>query len=446
MQQLDTPIAAVAHWAKVNADGVFLRQPRNRKLHDFTWKQVLEQAQHVAGALHQLGIEKGDRVAILSKNCAEWFITDLALMIGGFISIPIYPTANADTINYVLNHSGSKAIFIGKLDNWQEQEAGVRGEVIRCGMNYDGMPVQHPWNQMLEMSDAWPLPSPSQDDIMTYIYTSGSTGNPKGAILTYEAYSWAGQQVANSFSITNTDRVLSYLPLAHITERCYIQATAFFSGAQIYFTESLEHFIEDLKVARPSIFISVPRLWTLFKENVVKKIGRSKLNILLSIPVIKGIVGKKIKKELGIDSARVLGCGSAPVPPSLLQWYRRIGANITEAWGMTENCAYALANFPFNARKIGTVGVAQPGCDIKLSTEGELLFKSPGMMQGYYKDEDATKSVFTEEGYFKTGDIAEIDADGYISIVGRVKDNFKTAKGKFVSPVPIEENWHKIQT
>ncbi|SHI21202.1 AMP-binding protein [Ferrimonas marina] len=436
--ELKTPLEMLDHWCQHQPDQTYLRQPKERQLHDYSWSQTRELVYRLAGALRQLGLQRGDKIAILSKNCAEWFITDLALQAGGFISIPIYPTANADTIRYVLNHSGAKAIFIGKLDDPASQADGISNELLRFDMSYPSLPTQYAWHQLLEMAPPLDDERAGIDEVMTIIYTSGSTGNPKGAIETYRAYSWAGGAVAAHLGAKPEDRVISYLPLAHITERVYIMGSSFYTGMTVYFAESLDTFVEDVKVAQPTFFLSVPRLWTLFQKNIIDKVGRSKLELLLKLPIINKLIAKKIRTQLGLNSAKVLGCGSAPVSPSLLEWYQGIGMNITEAWGMTENGAYALLNLPFRADKIGTVGAAGTDCEIKIGDNQELLFKSPGLFSGYYQNDDATAEAFTEDGFFRTGDQAEIDADGYATIIGRVKDNFKSAKGKYVAPVPIE--------
>ncbi|MBY5923308.1 AMP-binding protein [Ferrimonas balearica] len=435
---LQTPLQMLDHWCSVQGETVFLRQPRERQLHDLTWAQTREAAYRLAGALRQLGLKRGDKVAILSKNCAQWFITDLALQAGGFISIPIYPTANADTIRYVLQHSEAKAIFIGKLDNPELQADAISQDLLRFDMSYPSLPVQYHWHQLLEMSDPLDDARPELDDVMTIIYTSGSTGNPKGAVVTYRAYGWAGTAVANHLGATAQDRVISYLPLAHITERVYIEGTAFYSGGTVYFVEALDTFVDDVKVAQPTFFLSVPRLWTLFQKNIIDKVGESKLNLLLKLPLIGSLVARKIRIQLGLNSAKVLGCGSAPVSPALLHWYRKIGMDITEAWGMTENGAYATLNFPFRPDKIGTVGKPGSECEVKIGDNNELLFKSPGLFREYYKNPEATAESFTEDGFFRTGDQATIDDEQFVTITGRVKDNFKTAKGKFVAPVPLE--------
>lgn len=438
--QFKSPIEMINHWAEIQGDKIYLRQPINGQYVDFTWKDVHQKMLQIAGSLRHLGLEPGDKIAVLSKNCAEWFITDLALMYGGYISVPVYPTANADTIRYVLEHSKAKAIFIGKLDYWADQEAGVGGDILRLAFPYDTMPAQYCWQKLLTMGQPLlnsPLPQP--DDIMTLIYTSGSTGHPKGAIQTFESFAWTCQAVVRDLQTGLEDRLISYLPLAHITERVAIEGSSIYSGTQVAFVESLDSFVDDVKRAKPTLFFSVPRLWSLFQQNIIAKIGgEKKLNTLLKIPFLKSIVKRKIQQGLGLEHCRILGSGSAPIPPSLIAWYHKVGLDISEAWGMTENCAYSIINFPFNPSKMGTVGHAVEGCEIKQSEQGELLVKSPGLMQGYYLQPELNAVSFDEEGFFRTGDLCDIDKDGCVTITGRVKDNFKTSKGKYVAPVPIE--------
>ncbi|OQX40506.1 MAG: hypothetical protein B0D91_00015 [Oceanospirillales bacterium LUC14_002_19_P2] len=195
-----------------------------------------------------------------------------------------------------------------------------------------------------------------------------------------------------------------------------------------------------MKAASPTLFISVPRLWTLFQKNIIDKIGHSKLNLLLRLPIIGKVIAGKIRAGLGLQDARILGCGSAPVSPVLLRWYELVGMPITEAWGMTENGAYATLNSPFRSDKVGTVGRPGIDCEVKTGENQELLFKSPGLFKEYYQDPEATAVAFTDDGFFRTGDQAEIDADNYVTIIGRVKDTFKTAKGGCCKS-PIQ--WHR---
>ncbi|MFM5423037.1 AMP-binding protein [Aeromonas veronii] len=433
------PLEMLYHWERQCPDRTYLRQTINREYVDFTWGEVADEARRMVTALRHLGLVAGDKVALLSKNCAQWFIADLAMQMGQYVSVPIYPTANVDTIEYVLRHSEAKAIFVGKLDDWKSQEAGVPADLLRIAFPYDTMPASHQWDDLLEAHEPIPdSPVQAPDSLLSLVYTSGSTGKPKGAMLSVERYAWSCEKLVETVSLSQADRGFSYLPLAHITERVYIYGGSLYGGATIAFPESLDTFIEDVKRCRPTVFISVPRLWAMFRIKIHEKLSQNKLALLLKIPLISGLIKRKLQKGLGLDQARVLGCGSAPVSPALLEWYLSIGLKVTEAWGMTENHAYSTINYPFRADKIGTVGKAGIGVTIKISDEGEILCRCEGMMLGYYKDPEHSAEAIDAEGWLHTGDMGKLDKEGYLTITGRMKDVFKTAKGKYVAPVPIE--------
>ncbi|MEN3788408.1 AMP-binding protein [Aeromonas veronii] len=433
------PLEMLYHWERQCPDRTYLRQTINREYVDFTWGEVADEARRMVTALRHLGLVAGDKVALLSKNCAQWFIADLAMQMGQYVSVPIYPTANVDTIEYVLRHSEAKAIFVGKLDDWKSQETGVPADLLRIAFPYDTMPASHQWDDLLEAHEPIPdSPVQAPDSLLSLVYTSGSTGKPKGAMLSVERYAWSCEKLVETVSLSQADRGFSYLPLAHITERVYIYGGSLYGGATIAFPESLDTFIEDVKRCRPTVFISVPRLWAMFRIKIHEKLPQNKLALLLKIPLISGLIKRKLQKGLGLDQARVLGCGSAPVSPALLEWYLSIGLKVTEAWGMTENHAYSTINYPFRADKIGTVGKAGIGVTIKISDEGEILCRCEGMMLGYYKDPEHSAEAIDAEGWLHTGDMGKLDKEGYLTITGRMKDVFKTAKGKYVAPVPIE--------
>ncbi|SIQ72617.1 long-chain acyl-CoA synthetase [Aeromonas sp. RU39B] len=433
------PLEMLYHWERHCPDRIYLRQTINRQYQDYSWARVADEARRMAAALQGLGLVAGDRVALLSKNCAQWFIADLAMQMGRFVSVPIYPTANSDTIEYVLRHSEAKAVFVGKLDDWHGQEGGVPADLPRIALPYDTMPARYQWDELIANTQpiaGSPLQAP--DELLSLVYTSGSTGKPKGAMLSVERYAWSCEKLVQLVGLAEDDRGFSYLPLAHITERVYIYGGSLYGGASVAFPESLETFIDDVKRCRPTVFISVPRLWAMFRAKIHEKLPQHKLDILLKIPFVSSLIKRKLRDGLGLDQARVLGCGSAPVAPALLEWYYRIGLNITEAWGMTENHAYSTLNYPFRADKIGSVGKAGPGVTLRISPEGEILCRCDGMMLGYYKDPDSSAATLDSDGWLHTGDMGKIDSEGYLTITGRMKDVFKTAKGKYVAPVPIE--------
>ena len=437
------PHEKLLQWAKDRPNEIYLSQPIDREIKEFTYFEVVDQAQRLVTALQGLGLEPRDKVALLSKNCAEWFICDLALMLGNYVSVPIFPTAGSDTIEHCLTHSESKAVIVGKLDDKQAtiEVLAAHPDIISISLPYQNVPIcKQEYSILVESHEAnTDIPEHHNDTLMSLVYTSGTSGLPKGAMLNYGGFAWCAQNIVNHIGIEEDDKLLSYLPLAHITERVYILGSSMIGGVPTGFVESLDTFVDDVKIQQPTLFISVPRLWTLFQQRILEKMPQRKLNFLLAIPFISGIVKKKIASGLGLDKARVLGSGSAPISPSLLKWYHSIGLNITEAWGMTETFAYNTINYPFRADKIGTVGPAGPGVEIKISEDKEIMVRGHGLFAGYYKNDESTQEAFNNEGWLYTGDIGNLDDEGYLSIEGRKKDTFKTAKGKFVSPVPIEK-------
>jgi long-chain acyl-CoA synthetase len=229
----------------------------------------------------------------------------------------------------------------------------------------------------------------------------------------------------------------SYLPLAHMFERGAVELSSLYLGAKIYFLEHLDKLPEQLTYVRPTRFFGVPLVYTRIQAGILRKMPQEKLDKLLRLPVIGTLVKKKIKKAVGLDRAWLVISGAAPMPTPLLQWFDKIGIQVLQGYGMTENSIYASVNLP-DANRIGSVGREMPGANTKISADGEILYKHPGVMLGYYKEPEKTKETFTEDGYLRTGDRGRLDAEGYIYITGRVKDIFKTMKGKYVAPAPIE--------
>ncbi len=419
-------------------------QPQDDMRLKWSWAEAVHDARCLVSAMRQLGLERGDRVAILSKNTAHWIIADYAIMLAGYVSVPIYPTANAKTIAYVLEHSGCKAIFIGKLDNFTSQEAGVPSDIIRMDMTWPSMPCEHRWGVMIEQSEpAKDIVMPDLDDMMTILYTSGSTGKPKGAVHTYRSFSYAGKAIGSQMDTDENDRILSYLPLAHCTERAYVESSQLYQRQQLFFADSLESFASDLVYCRPTFFGSVPRLWKKFQLGVLGKMPQHKLDKLLKLPVVGNMVRKKIRKGLGLDKCEWFMSGSAPIAPSLLDWWAKLGMPISEGWGMTETLAYGTLLRKGGRIKIGTIGIAGPGAEIRLGDQDEVQIKVGSLMTGYLDNPEQTAETMTADGFLKTGDKGSIDEEGYIRITGRVKEIFKTSKGKYVAPVPIESQFEK---
>ncbi len=426
------------------ADQVFLTQPLgNGQVKDYTWAQTMDQARRMATHLKSLGLEPGARIAILSKNCAHFFIAELAIWLSGGTTVAIFPTETAETIRYVLQHSGASLLFVGKLDLWEQQALA-----IPAGLSCIAMPLApatpfESWDTITRRTA--PLTGRvmrAASDMAILMYTSGSTGSPKGVMHSFAAATASGvgmRHYVQQYLGTEAEvRMLSYLPLAHIYERAWVECTALVNGrSRIYFAESLDTFLQDLNRARPNVFASVPRLWLKFQQGVFQKVPAKKLDRLLGIPLLGRLVGRKVLKGLGLDQALLAASGSAPIPPELIAWYRRLGLNLMEGYAMTEDFAYSHASTPqFSAP--GGVGLPLPGVQVRISEEGEVLLKSPGQMLGYYKQPELNAEVFTADGFFHTGDKGERDANGLLKLTGRVKELFKTSKGKYIAPAPIE--------
>jgi long-chain acyl-CoA synthetase len=427
------------------ASRVFLTQPTgNGQVVDYTWAQVLDQSRRMATHLKAQGFPPGSRIAILSKNCAHFVMAELAIWLAGYTTVAIFPTETAETVGFVLSHSEASLLFVGKLDTWQHQKPGVP-----AGLPCIAFPLA-PDNHGFETWDAivkrtQPMtgnPARPATDIALLMYTSGSTGTPKGVMHSFERFSAAcagiTEDIRSRIGQNTENRVLSYLPLSHIFERAWIEGLALVDGrTQIFFAETLDTFLADLQRARPTLFISVPRLWLKFYQGVLSKMPAQKLERMLKIPILGKIVAKKVRTGLGLDQVLMAGSGSAPIPPDLIAWYRRIGLKLYEGYGMTEDCAYSFTSSEeFNAP--GCVGGKMKGVEARISPEGEILIKSPGQMVGYYKRPDLDAEVFTNDGFFRTGDLGEVSPNGVLKLTGRAKELFKTAKGKYVAPAPIE--------
>lgn len=423
---------------------VFLTQPvGGGKVIDYTWAQMMDQARRMARHLQERGVQPGDRIAMLSKNCAHFFMAELAIWMAGGTTVAIFPTETAETVGYVLEHSGASLLFVGKLDTWPQQEPGVPKDLPRIAFPLAPTNPFEQWDDIVRRTE--PLAGRIQrapEDLAMIIYTSGSTGQPKGVMLPFRAISAASAGMVNYLKATYGEeketRLISYLPLAHSFERAWVLAASLYDGsAHIFFAEALDTFIDDLKRARPTTFISVPRLWLKFQQGVFAKMPPEKLDRLLGIPVVGRLVARKVLKGLGLDKVRHAASGSAPIPADLIQWYRKLGLNLSEGYAMTEDFAYSHASTK-ERNAPGYVGVPLPGVQMKLAEDGEILIKSPGQFSGYYKQPELTAQSFTEDGFFRTGDKGERDASGLLKVTGRVKEIFKTSKGEYVAPAPIE--------
>jgi long-chain acyl-CoA synthetase len=429
---------------KTRPEVVYMTQPIGQgQVIDYTWRETLRQARSMAAYLKAQNLAPGARVAILSKNCAHFIMAELAIWMAGGTTVAIFPTESGETIRYVLDHSEASFLFVGKLDTWPLQAPFVPTSIPCIAFPLAPENQYTQWDEVVRQTP--PLEGDvarAPTDLAMIMYTSGSTGQPKGVMHNFERISAATEGIVKTLKETLGDRednrILSYLPLAHVFERAWVGASSLVHGkTHVFFAESLDSFIQDLNRAKPTMFISVPRLWLKFQQGVFSKMPPAKLNLLLSLPIIGGVVRKKILKGLGLDQVIVAGSGSAPIPAELIVWYRKLGLNLLEGYAMTEDFAYSH-NSTEAINAPGCVGVPLEGVQARISEEGEILVKSPGQMVGYYKRPDLDAEAFTADGFFKTGDQGQQRADGLLKITGRVKELFKTSKGKYVAPAPIE--------
>ena len=427
------------HWEATAPHRVCFTQPVGAGVvKDFTWAEVAHEVRCMASYLLSLGHPPGSRIAIWGKNTAHWIMADWAIWMAGHVSVPLYPTLGVKTARQILDHSGACLMFVGKLDD----QAAMRA-VVSAQWPCINLPLGPQWPG-IDWANIVRLQFPLQgqvvrpaEDLCTVMYTSGTTGNPKGVMHSFGTFQTIIAQGLKRIPLNENDRMLSYLPLSHIAERGLVEHMLLATGMHVFFAESQETFAQDLQRARPTFFFSVPRLWLKFREGVHSKMTPKKLAMLLKIPLLNRSVQKKILTALGLDQCRVAAGGAAPMPPELLRWYSSLGLNLIELYGLTENGATHSTDVKHPMP--GSVGQALNGVKCRLDPDtSEVQIQSSGLMLGYFQEPELTAQAFTSDGWLHTGDKGSLDALGNLKITGRVKDLFKTSKGKYVSPAGIE--------
>ena len=440
-----TLLHCLLYWEKNTPSGIYLTQPfGNGVVKDYTWQQVGNEVRRIAAYIQSLNLPPKSNIALLGRNSAHWIMADLAIWMSGHITVPLYPTLNGETAEYIFEHSEAKLLIVGKMDGkadgWKEIKTVIpQGlPIIAAPLSPPELASQPQWDDLVAKTEPLKNPTmPQLDDIATIVYTSGSTGKPKGVLHSFRTMVVITSGMEEIWGFTSSERMLSYLPLAHVAERAAVETMSLYFGFHVFFSEGLETFQKDLQRAQPTIFFSVPRLWTKFYLGVNEKIPAQKQKILFNIPILNKIIKKKVLTQLGMNHVRVALTGSAPLPPQIIEWYRNLGLELLDVYGMSENFAYSHACKP-NEVRVGYVGSVNPGVLHRIADNGEIQVKSPAQMIGYYKMPDKMAEEMTDDGYFKTGDRGEIDEKGRLRITGRVKELFKTSKGKYVAPVPIE--------
>jgi len=437
MTKFNSPLEAFLHWEQHSPDRVFLRQFHNGKIETLTFKESGQEIRKMAQAIKNRKLPEQSSIALISKNCEYWIMADLAIMMSGHVSVPIYPTLIADSIKPIIEHSESKLLIIGKLDNYDSQKDAFK-DLPKISIEKYGIIEDNTWEALTASTE--PLQEvklPDPKSLITIIYTSGTTGIPKGVMHSHENFSNAAFNIGKTLELHDHPKYFSYLPLSHIAERIGLEMGAIHHGGALSFAESLETFASNLEATQPDLFFAVPRIYAKFQEKILEGIPQKKLSIVLKIPFLNNIFKNKLKSKLGLSKAKYIASGAAPLSVSVMNWYKKLGIEIIQAYGMTEDCIVSHCNLP-GRNKLGTVGKFTHGATAKLSDIGEICVKNDSLLLGYFKNPEETAKVFDSQGYLKTGDIGEYDHDGFLTITGRAKDQFKTDKGKYISPAPIE--------
>lgn len=449
--ELKNPLEYFYHWEKNTPNKIFLRQPFGDTWKTLTYSEAGIEARKIVTALKDKGLKKGDHIGLLSKNCYHWILADIAICMGGFVSVPFYASLPKAQLNEVILKSDLKLLFVGKLDSWGEKEEALPKDLMVIKFpHYQGnaeITVGESWTDLIEAhSPTQENYIPELSDLWTILFTSGTTGSPKGVMLAFRtiAVIFNDEKKYNTLGIHYLKEhcFFSFLPLNHVAERIVVEGASIFTGGNISFAESIDTFAKNLQDVQPNIFFAVPRIWSKFQSGVFAKLPQKKLNKLLKIPILSGIIKNKIRKALGLGKAEIVLTGAALTPDHLKIWYRKLGINMREVFGMTEACG-AVTLSPIGDITNSNVGKPIPGTKVRIK-EGtkEILYNSEQIMMGYYKEPEKTAEILIDR-WINSGDKGYIDENNYLKVIGRVKDAFKTEKGIYITPNPIENNISK---
>ena len=432
----DLPLDRLYFWEKHHPQRVYLRQRRGGDSIELTWSAFGDQVRRVATMLGERLPEPGSRVAIHSRNCADWFVVDMAIMMAGHVSVPLYPGSSRESIEYILDHADVQLVFVGPSDALN----GVFDTLAsRPTVAIDVCPASCDSSMESVLREYEPMPgAPSSpaDFVFTLMYTSGTTGNPKGVMHDLATVRFAVPDLLKIFDLDSNDRFFSYLPLAHAAERIIVEMNSLYCGATVTFAECMDTFLDDLRAAQPTLFFAVPRLWQKFREGIEAKISPRLLSVAMGVPIVRGLLRRKVREQMGWGETAFFVTGSAPTAPSLHSWYRLLGIVLRDGYGMTENFIYGCI-CQDDAAPDGSVGQQVGSGDVRISEDGEILLRSGALMKGYYREPEAT-AMAVRDGWLHTGDRGVLDDDGYLFLKGRSADSFKTAKGKFIQPAQLE--------
>jgi long-chain acyl-CoA synthetase len=441
-----------------------------------SWNSFAGEVRAAARALIALGVQPGDAVCIFSFNRPEWVIMDIAAMMAGAVPAGIYFTSSPQEAAYILNHSQCEVVIVqgqeqfGKIARERASLNRLKHVVMMKGAEASG-PLQMSWDDFISKGESRfdmelerRLAAIQPDDTGTLIYTSGTTGPPKAVELSHQSLALNARYMIEVVKASQNERILSYLPLAHIAEQMITIHFQTVNGNAVYFAKSIEELGQHLKEVRPTLFFGVPRVFEKIESSMREKlaqatgikaklaawafkVGREWHDTLnadrVPGPMLRArkklaskLIHRKVKDAIGLGEARMVIGGAAPMPPSTLQFFNQFDCPIREVWGLSESCGGGTLNTPGHTR-IGSVGKPVPGIEVKLTPEGEICLRGPAIFKGYAKDPEATAHTLAD-GWLHTGDLGTIDKDGYVYIIGRKKDIIITAGGKNIAPANIE--------
>jgi len=445
-------------------------KPRGGTYQDISYTEFDASVDAFSKGLNALGVEKNDRVAILSENRPEWAITDFGSLKVGAVTVPMFSTLTAAQVGYILKDSGAKIICVS-TEKQLEKVSAIRDEVptLEQIIIFDTIEDETPegviqFDAVCELAGEATDSAASEDDIATIIYTSGTTGNPKGVMLTHANFISNVEACKSLIDVSETDVLLSFLPLSHVFERLGGHYVPLFSGAKIAYAESTFTVAQNMKEIAPTVMLSVPRLYETMHERILRAVqegsslkqkifhwgvsvgssvssaiqqGKKPSAILqLQQGIADKLVFAKLKEATG-GRLRFFVSGGAALPQSIAEFFHAAGILILEGYGLTETSPVISMNHP-GKWKFGTVGAQVPGIEVQIAADGEILTRGPHVMKGYFNNDTATAEVIDENGWFHTGDIGIIDADGFVKITDRKKNIIVLSNGKNVAPQPIE--------
>ena len=471
-------LKAVGKWG----DRVAVRKKEYGLWHDISWKDYYDQVKFVACALLSMGLEKGETAAIIGDNCPEWVYADLGIQCCGAATTGVYATNAWQQVEYVVENSESRFLFVEneeQLDKWLHFKDNVPKLKKVIVWDTEGLrqfkdPMVMTFEELVETGRRAAAENPDMflerirtiepQDLSVLIYTSGTTGPPKGAMLTHRNCIWMGNAITTDNPMDAGDQVMSFLPLCHIFEQLFTVLGHITCGYIVNFIESPETVVENMMEISPTVGYAVPRIWekyysaiqirmsdaTWFKRLAfysALKIGNKRADLKMNfkpVPVyLEGVyqlaywaVFRKLRERMGFDRIRVAISGAAPIAPEILRFYQSIGVNLVEAYGQTEGTGATTVSRPERV-KFGAVGQPLTGIEVKIADDGEILVKSPGVFRGYFKNPQATAETIVN-GWLHSGDVGELDEDGFLKITDRKKDIIVTAGGKNITPQYIE--------